>query len=394
MQCHLFHLMPYPYLPPDFDDMEKYPTSWVTFSNKHYDPVKGVELYNRYLDELEYGEELGFDGICVNEHHQNSYGTMPAPNIMAAALTRRTKRVKILVLGNGLPLRDHPLRVAEEIAMLDVMSGGRIISGFVRGVGVEYFSMGLNPTYSRERFHEAHDLIIRAWTEPGPFDFEGKHYRVRYVNVWPRPLQKPHPPIWVPSFGSRDTGIWCAHPSRKYAFLSTYLPDQTVKALFDVCFETARQHNYELSPYQLGRLMPIYVAETDEQARREGNQHIGWLFHRGLRYIYEMLFPPGYLTPAAALFMAKSYHEVDWTKLSVDQMNEAGYCIVGSVETVRRRLANSMKEMGWGILMPLLQIGDMPADRTLKNMKLFATEVLPYLRAEFNKLHPAMAKSA
>ncbi len=394
MQCHLFHLMPYPHLPPDFDDMKKYPTSWVIFSNKHYDPVKGVEIYNRYLDELEWAEELGFDGVCVNEHHQNAYGTMPAPNIMAAALTRRTKRVKILVLGNGLPLRDHPLRVAEEIAMLDVMSGGRIVSGFVRGVGVEYFSMGVNPTYSRERFAEAHDLIIKSWTEPGPFDFEGKHYRVRYVNVWPRPLQKPHPPIWIPSFGSRDTGVWCAHPSRKYAFLSTYLPDKTVKGLFDACFETARQHNYELSPYQLGRLMPIYVAETDEQARREGNQHIAWLFHRGLRYIPEMLFPPGYLSPSAALFMAKSYHEVDWTKLSVDEMSEAGYCVVGSVETVKRRLANSMKEMGWGILMPLLQIGDMPADRTRKNMKLFATEVMPYLRAEFDNLHPMMAKSA
>src|SRR5579875_1825534 len=190
MQCHLFHLMPYPHLPPDFDDMKKYPTSWVIFSNKHYDPVKGVEIYNRYLDELEWAEELGFDGVCVNEHHQNAYGTMPAPNIMAAALTRRTKRVKILVLGNGLPLRDHPLRVAEEIAMLDVMSGGRIVSGFVRGVGVEYFSMGVNPTYSRERFAEAHDLIIKSWTEPGPFDFEGKHYRVRYVNVWRQPRHR------------------------------------------------------------------------------------------------------------------------------------------------------------------------------------------------------------
>ncbi|MGH7906022.1 MAG: LLM class flavin-dependent oxidoreductase, partial [Candidatus Binataceae bacterium] len=164
MQFHFFHLMPWPYLPPDFDDREKYPTSWVMFSNSNYDPKKGNELYNRYLDEMEYAEQLGFDGLCVNEHHQNAYGTMPSPNLMAAALARRTERARILILGNGLPLRDHPLRIAEEIAMLDVMSNGRIVSGFVRGIGAEYYSIGLNPTFSRERFLEAHDLIIKAWT--------------------------------------------------------------------------------------------------------------------------------------------------------------------------------------------------------------------------------------
>ncbi len=135
MEIHLFHLMPWPYLPADFDDRERYPSTWVTLSNTHYDPERGHELYNRYLDEMEYAEELGFDGVSVNEHHQNAYGLMPAPNIMAAAVARRTRRIKLLILGNGLPLRDHPLRIAEEVAMLDAMSGGRVISGFVRGIG-------------------------------------------------------------------------------------------------------------------------------------------------------------------------------------------------------------------------------------------------------------------
>ena len=221
MQFYNFHLMPWPHLPADFaTNKEKYPTSWVTFSNSHYDPVEGQNLYNRYLDELEYAEKLGFDGVCVNEHHQNAYGTMPSPNVMAAMLARRTSKVKIGVIGNGLPLRDHPLRVAEEIAMLDVVTGGRIISGFVRGIGCEYYSMGVNPTYSNERFREAHDLIIKSWTDPGPFRWEGKHYEVRYVNVWPRPLQKPHPPIWIPGFGSKETIEWCAHPDRKYTYLA------------------------------------------------------------------------------------------------------------------------------------------------------------------------------
>ena len=135
---HYFHLMPWPYLPADFD--EKYDSAWVTLPNSIYDPVKGHAQYNRYLDEIERADKLGWDSVIVNEHHQNAYGTMPSPNLMAAALTQRVKRAKIGIVGNALPLHDDPLRVAEEIAMLDVLSGGRIISGFVRGTGMEYFS--------------------------------------------------------------------------------------------------------------------------------------------------------------------------------------------------------------------------------------------------------------
>ena len=185
--------------------------------NRNYDPEKGHRLYNRYLDELEYGEELGFDVVAVNEHHQTAYGLMPSPIVTASALARRTKRVKIAILGSALPLRSHPLMVAEEHAMIDVISGGRLITGFVRGIGAEYHTFGVNPTFSHDRFHEAHDLIVRAWTEPGPFSFQGHHYRVRYVNLWPRPYQKPHPPIWIPSQGSKETIDWASHPDRRYA---------------------------------------------------------------------------------------------------------------------------------------------------------------------------------
>lgn len=392
MQIHYFSLMPWPYLPADFADRDKYPTSWVTFPNSNYDPEKGHALYNRYLDEMEYAERLGFDGICVNEHHQNAYGTMPAPNIIAAALARRTSRAKILILGNGLPLRDHPLRVAEEVAMLDVITGGRIISGFVRGIGVEYYSMGVNPTHSRERFLEAHDLIIRAWTEPGPFDFEGKHYRVRYANVWPRPLQKPHPPIWIPGFASRETIDWCAQPNHKYPYLTVYMPEKLVKSLFDSYREAARTNGYEASPYQLGHLMPIYVAETDERAKEEAAGHVKWLYHNGLRYVPEMFFPPGYMSTASLTRVLASYQDINWGNLTFDQMNQLGYCMVGSVETVRARLVHAVRKLGFGILMAILQIGDMPHHRTVKNMELFATHVMPALKDEFSNLCGGLAK--
>jgi len=171
MRIYLFHLMPWPHLPADF--AQTHDTAWVVCENALYDAERGHEVYNRYLDELELADQLGFDGVCVNEHHQNAYGLMPSPNIMAACLARRTTRAKLVILGNVLTLYDHPLRVAEEIAMLDVISGGRVISGQVVGTGNEFFSYNVNPTYARERFYEAHELIVKAWTEPGPFPWEG-----------------------------------------------------------------------------------------------------------------------------------------------------------------------------------------------------------------------------
>ena len=152
MKFNFFHLMPYPTLPDDFD--ERFSSPSLTYPSGQFDPEVGMAAYDRYLGELEYADELGYDGICVNEHHQSAYGMMPAPNIMAAALARRTKNAKVMVLGNAIGLHAYPLRVAEEIAMLDHLSRGRVVSGFVRGIGWEYFAQSINPTRSAERFRE------------------------------------------------------------------------------------------------------------------------------------------------------------------------------------------------------------------------------------------------
>src|SRR5690348_14526128 len=116
VKFHWFHLMPYPALPDDF--RQKHHSVWVDVDPKLYDPQLGHRVYHEYLDELEYADQLGFDGICINEHHQNAYGLMPSPNIMAATLTRRTSRAKIVVMGNLVALYNPPVRVAEEFAML------------------------------------------------------------------------------------------------------------------------------------------------------------------------------------------------------------------------------------------------------------------------------------
>src|SRR5437867_13439261 len=135
VKLHWFHLMPWPYLPEDF--REKYRSVWVDPPPALYDPVKGHAVYNEYLDELEFAEQAGFDGICVNEHHQNAYGLMPSPNLMAAALTRRTQRAVITVLGNSIALYNPPVRIAEEFAMLDVIVGWRLSAGCPVGTSMD-----------------------------------------------------------------------------------------------------------------------------------------------------------------------------------------------------------------------------------------------------------------
>jgi len=375
IEFYCFHLMPWPHLPRDFD--RRHASSWVTFSNRHYDPQRGHALYNEYLDELEYAETLGYDGLAVNEHHQSAYGTMPAPNLMAAALTRRTTRARIAILGNAIALRDHPLRVAEEVAMLDVLSGGRIISGFVRGIGCEYFSLGVNPTYSRERFHEAHDLIVRAWTEDGPFSFEGKHFRVRYANIWPRPLQRPHPPIWLPSQGSTETIRWSAE--RRYPFISVFTAYTHTKRLIEEYKAAAEAAGYTAPPHQIGFAVPVYVAESDARAREEAKPHIRWLFRRGLKIPPNVLVPPGYITEASLRkFLAAGVTPPG--ELSFEALERGGYILVGSARTVADRLAEIHRDLGFGIFIGGGRIGDMPRDKALKNMELFAREVMPRLR--------------
>jgi alkanesulfonate monooxygenase SsuD/methylene tetrahydromethanopterin reductase-like flavin-dependent oxidoreductase (luciferase family) len=170
----------------------------LMFSNSHFDPVEGSRLYNEYLEHYIMCDELGFDGIMLNEHHNAPFCMQARTNIIAAILAAVTKTVKIVILGNPLPLSDNPVQLSEELAMIDMISKGRLVSGFVRGGGQEQLANGVNPAFNRERFEEAHDLIIKTWTTPGPFRWEGTHYQHRVVNPWAVPMQKPHPRVWIP----------------------------------------------------------------------------------------------------------------------------------------------------------------------------------------------------
>ena len=182
----------------------------LMFSNKYYDPVAGSRLYNEYLEQYIYAEEMGVEGFMLNEHHNAPFCMQSKCNIFASILAAVTKKAKIVLLGNPLPLAENPVRLAEELAMIDMISKGRLVSGFVRGGGQEQLANGVSPAYNRERFEEAHDLVIAAWTREGPFRWEGTHYQHRVVNPWAVPLQKPYPRMWIPGVLSKETIIWSA----------------------------------------------------------------------------------------------------------------------------------------------------------------------------------------
>ena len=387
MQVILFHLMSYADL--DFEATKDHETVWVNLPNKYFDPVKGHQLYNRYLDELEYGEVLGFDGVAVNEHHQTAYGLMPSPVVMASALARRTKKVKIAILGSALPLREHPITVAEEHAMIDVITGGRLISGFVRGIGAEYHTFGINPTISHDRFHEAHDLIVQAWTRPGPFSFTGRHYNLEYVNLWPRPFQTPHPPIWVPSQGSKETIDWAALPDHRYTYLQTFSPAAVVEKYLQSYRDTAQGYGYEAADSQLGWAVPVFVSDTDEQARKEAKVHFELFRNRLLKMPIEMLLPPGYTSRDSLknLMKAKASLSQD---LTIDKAIEMGMFVCGTANTVRQMLEDHWSKMHFDNLLTMMHFGSLPQDLTKRSMEMFAKDVLPHIQ-KLKRTEPAVA---
>jgi alkanesulfonate monooxygenase SsuD/methylene tetrahydromethanopterin reductase-like flavin-dependent oxidoreductase (luciferase family) len=291
-----FHLMPYTELPDDF--REKHPSVWVDVHSSLFDPKRAHLMYNDFMDELEFAAECGFDGVCVNEHHSNGYGLMPSPNLIASALARRTTDTAICVMGNSLALYNPPTRVAEEFAMIDCISGGRLIAGFPVGTPMDTcYAYGQNPSVLRERYHEAHDLVMRAWTERETFAFNGRFNQQRYVNIWPRPVQRPHPPVWIPGGGSVETWQWCAAMDYVYCYLS-YFGYKAGRATMDGFWNEMSRLGKDRNPYRAGFLQFVGVAESRTEALERYAEAAEYFYGRCLHVGANFANPPGYVSEA------------------------------------------------------------------------------------------------
>jgi alkanesulfonate monooxygenase SsuD/methylene tetrahydromethanopterin reductase-like flavin-dependent oxidoreductase (luciferase family) len=321
----------------------------------------------------------------LNEHHSTPTCLGATMNLEAAILARTTKKPKIVLLGNPLPIFDNPIRLAEELAEIDMISRGRLVSGFVRGTGVESLATNTNPLYNRERFEEAHDLLIKTWTTPGPFRWEGTHYHFRVVNPFETPLQKPHPPIWIPGTGSPETLEWCAQHHYPFVFLETD-PDATVdmKAIYT---DTARAHGYEPGPEHCGYLLRIHVQDTDDYAKEVGKGYlVGNVGVGRLPMPQDYMFPVGYSGRDPKYLALRERIRTD--PFRVGGLDAAGYeaileanrMIIGSPDTVIRKLREVLARVRPGILAVWTNDGSISHKDTMRCLELMGQEVLPALR--------------
>ena len=379
-----FHLMPYTELPDDF--RENNHSVWVDIDAKLFDPERAHHMYNDFIDELEYAAEAGFDGVCVNEHHSNGYGLMPSPNLIGSALARGTSDAAILILGNSLGLYNPPLRVAEEMAMVDCLSGGRMIAGFPIGTPMDTcFAYGQNPSMLRQRYLEAHDLIMRAWQEEDVFSFDGRFNQLRYVNIWPRPIQKPHPPIWIPGGGANETLSWCAENDYVFCALS-YFGYDSAKGVLDAYKRAIDEAGKDHNPFRSGYLQFVGVAESKAEAERIYREPAEYFYARCLHLYPGFTDAPGYRTESTIRRQLEAAGPGGGVGAlgvmgapKLKDIVDRGYLVLGDPDEVAARLREIAKDLNVGNLMTLLQFGNMDKDTANYNTRLFAERVMPQI---------------
>lgn len=356
-------------------------------SNEIYDPEVGAQLYNRYFDEKIYAEEVGFDAFMLNEHHSAPFCMQGVTNVGLAILARITKRVKLIPLGNLIPVWDDPLWMAETLAMVDMISGGRLVSGWVRGTGREWISHNTPPVYHRERFDEAHQFIIKTWTTPGPFRWEGKHYQYRYVNPWAVPLQKPHPQIWVPTTVSMETVEWCAR--RRFPITMTATMLKPTRMAFDYYAKVAEEAGYEAGPQNFGYLWKVHVDETEELAYETGRKFLRgvnnpFLLGNEGRVSRSMQQPPGMAT-------SKYSRQLEVTafgpagrggsaRRNYDEQLQDNQITIGTPKSILPKLEYVLQQVRPGAVFFWDGDGSMTHDDQMRSHRLMGQEVIPALR--------------
>lgn len=379
---------------------QAYPEAWkpefeslrVTLPNAICKPDIASDLFHRYLDEWQLSDELGFN-IMVNEHHSTSTCMSSSCTLTLAILARITKRARLLALGIPLANRLDPVRVAEETALIDVLSRGRFDMGFVKGIPYEIAPANSNPVQMMERLWEAHDLILKAHTtQDGPFSFEGRYFQHRSVNIWPRPMQQPHPPVWVPTMSA--SGVQAV--AKRGHVAATFLTGYATKPINDEYRRTYREtFGKEAGADRLAYLGMCAVADTRQKALELAEKVAGYV--RTTAIVSEPFsYPPGYFPPqaiAANLRKPVGYGKynaktatgrtVEMTGASVEDLIGAGVMFAGTPDEVYKQIVSVTDAIGGvGNLLLMMQAGHLTHEETVSSLKLFAREVMPRLHEE------------
>ncbi|HWL62590.1 MAG TPA: LLM class flavin-dependent oxidoreductase [Steroidobacteraceae bacterium] len=351
----------------------------------HFKPQVAVDTYRNHLAAWTEMERRGFDGIAINEHHATPFGLNNSPNLIAAAVSQLTERMKILVYANLLPLHE-PLRLAEELAMLDCLSNGRLIAGVARGAPREYKIFGVPMSESRSRFEEAFEIMKRAWTEES-FSFAGKHYRYEDVSIWPRPVQNPHPDVWVPVTGSKETVEWAA--ANNLTITPGVFPGPMREDSIRYFAKCMAGHGRKVTPRHISIMVDCYVADSKQQAVEEYGPYLMYLFNTLLPYgqVYQK-DSKGYYSTTAFEHLRQGTKGTlaedatifnEWTMETVRAAAE--HMPLGTADEIVERIIAECNDAGADSVLLICNRAHLPQELFLNQIRRIGEEVLPRLQA-------------
>ena len=384
MKVFVFDLVPYD---ENLDYLKEGKELPYPLPARHFRPEVAARIYREHLDAWAELDRLGYDGVGFNEHHCSPYGLMNSPNLLAAAAAQRTQRLKLLIYGNLLPLHE-PLRLAEELAMLDCMSNGRLISGFARGIPREYQVHNVPLPDSRPRFEEAMDILLRAWQDE-IFSYEGRFWTYRDVALWPRPMQRPHPPIWMPITGSKETIEFAARrniPITPGVTSRGLLED--VIAYYRQCLEAAE---HVMTADSISLPVDAYVADSKAQAIREASPYALYfnrtLFSHGNITETNLQRAGGYVSDSSNDYVrpenlqAAARAREDYRDLTAEMLAKRAETMPwGTPDEVAQRIIAAAEHAGAGTVLVSMNRGAMPQEMFLNQIRRFGAEVLPILQ--------------
>jgi alkanesulfonate monooxygenase SsuD/methylene tetrahydromethanopterin reductase-like flavin-dependent oxidoreductase (luciferase family) len=233
------------------------------------------EIIGQTTEQIQFAEELGFHSAWLAEHHFTRYSIGSSSLILATHIAAHTRKIRLGTAVLVSPLH-NPIRLAEDTATLDLVSGGRLDVGFGRGSsGYEYHGYNVNPDESQARFQESINIVQGLWTT-SDFSYQGKHFQVNRANLVPTPLQRPHPPVYIAATRSPTTLEFAVSTGHT---LCIAVVQDTAEAL-DLCHRfvnMSREAGFNVSMSQIPFFRYFYVAETEEQARKDTEARLDWV---------------------------------------------------------------------------------------------------------------------
>lgn len=387
MRLTYFQQVPYRHLSEDFE--HQHASAVTTPYRMLVDRKRIVSDYRDALDEMMYAAHAGFDAIAATEHGQSSYDMVPNPDVLLSAIAYATMSAELDIgiypIGRSLGKTREPLRVAEELAMIDCICDGRLIAGFP--VGLPYdasINNGVPQIQARARFDENLQLVIKAWEADEVFSWNGRFAQHAAVNIWPRPVQEARPPIWITGTGNPKTiesVLKQGHGFNSFGQMGR----KATEGIFGKLWETAERLEIPANPNRAGLVQCICVAETDEEAQRLYKSHVEYFFRKGFGALGDDLMNlPGGADPAVlkAVMRSPGGFSLDMLKYAtLEQLMKLGSVICGSPSTVRDELSDLVGTLRVGNVLATLHLGSMPRELTEMNVQLFMREVAPALRA-------------